>query len=389
MAGPGSQPGYLFLIPWDLDAIGGVSVAVRGLMAGCVAAGRFAPRALVLDWACAQPTYDEQRGVWRLRVPEPIGPVGLLRSALLLFWRFPVAVIRLARLLERERAAVVNVHYPGLSCLAPLLLRVLGLYDGRVLLSFHGQDIAAIRSATGLRRHLWRFVLRRADGLVACSHVLARELLEIEGVASARVTVIANGVDVGSVRQLAAAESMQPPIARPYVICLATFERKKGLDVLIDAFAANAERFGDVDLVLCGRSAGELEATRRQVAARGLTGRVHLLVDVPYAAAIKLLGGARASVLASRKEPFGLVVLESATLGVPVILTSICGVAEVVPHELVDIVPAEDSGALAAALRRVLSIGSDALSRARSLQEFVAENLTWQAAANRYAALVA
>jgi L-malate glycosyltransferase len=383
------SPGYLFVVPWSLRAVGGVSVAVQSLAGAMGASGVLRPLVLVLDWASARVTKvaDSDQETWSLRIPAPFpfNQRGLLHTAVALSYRLPIALFRFAELLKRENVVCVNFHYPGLECLAPLVLRVFGIYRGRVLLSFHGQDIVDLRQdVRRSTRLLWRWAFERADALVACSHGLANELRELAG-GRGRVVVVSNGVDCDSIRRLAA--SVPPEIARRYVICLATYEWKKGLDVLLDAFAAIATESPDVDLVLSGRSAGELEPVRARAQLLGIALRVRILTDTPHGDAIRLLARATLLVLPSRREPFGLVVLEAAALGIPVVMSSACGVAEVIPHDLVTQVPVADAHALASAMADVLVNAGGAELRARSLQRFVEERLSWAASVAQYVAL--
>src|SRR5690606_27268926 len=163
----------------------------------------------------------------------------------------------------------------------------------------------------------------------------------------------------------------------------------KGLDVLVDAFRAVADARPEIDLVVCGRRGESFDDVVARIRARGLEPRVHVLFDVPHERAIGWLDAARLLVLPSRNEPFGLVVLEAAVLGVPVVATSVCGVVDVVPRNLLAVVPPDDAAALADAILVTLDDEAAARSRAAALGRFVEARLSWSAAADAYAAFAA
>lgn len=387
-----ARPGYLFVLPWTLDSIGGVSVAVRGIATAMRRQGSLRPIVMVLDWRSPRVVRvpDPDLEVCSLRIPDPLGQSSWRTRTIALLVTLPLSMLRLAAFLRRENIEVVNFHYPGLHCVAVLLLRAVGLYRGRVVLSFHGRDVTTIREETRpWRRRLWRLALARVDASVACSESLAKEVASLEGAAAGRVEVIGNGVDSSAIRRMASVASGAPQLGRPYVLCLATYEHKKGLDVLVDAFRAVADARPEIDLVVCGRRGESFDDVVARIRARGLEPRVHVLFDVPHERAIGWLDAARLLVLPSRNEPFGLVVLEAAVLGVPVVATSVCGVVDVVPRNLLAVVPPDDAAALADAILVTLNDEAAARSRAAELGRFVEARLSWSAAADAYAAFAA
>ena len=104
---------------------------------------------------------------------------------------------------------------------------------------------------------------------------------------------------------------------RDYVLFVGTAEPRKGLDTLLDAFAAPALK--EQSLVVVGpRGWGGVDI-HQEAEARGIVERVTVtgwVDDVDLAA---LYAGAAVVVMPSRAEGFGLPVLEAMTLGVPVV----------------------------------------------------------------------
>jgi len=113
---------------------------------------------------------------------------------------------------------------------------------------------------------------------------------------------------------------------RPYVVFVGTIEPRKGLDILIHAIASRL----DLDLVIVGAQGWGHVSLPKVAESAGLpqerlivTGAVH---DSVVAAIIQ---GARALVLPSRAEGFGLPLIEAMKLRTPVVLSDDAALVEV------------------------------------------------------------
>lgn len=110
----------------------------------------------------------------------------------------------------------------------------------------------------------------------------------------------------------------------PHFLFVGRLAPVKGLDVLIDAFARFHERRPDARLTIVG--AGELkDKLEQQAAALGLRDVVTLAGAKTGSALADAILDATALVLPSRAEPWGLVVNEALSLGVPAIVSDRCG----------------------------------------------------------------
>ncbi len=160
---------------------------------------------------------------------------------------------------------------------------------------------------------------------------------------------------------------------------LGRFAWQKGPEIFLQAAALVAGRCDHADFILAG--SGELEPGLRRLAGEGaLAGRVFFPGFVAPDGIPGLLGHVDVLAMSSRAEPFGLVALEAAAAGLPVVVPATAGVAEVLPAALT--VPPEDAAALAAALRRLLD---DAPLRRRlgEANRRAAAGQTWGRAARR------
>ena len=130
------DPGFLFVLPWDLTGIGGVNEVVINLWNQIEQNGKFRPILLASSWEHRRSVYRNVNGrrtiFWRLRTPW--GPKGLLSFLMYL----PSSIVRTRHLLRHENVEVVNFVYPTLNALGFVILRLLRLYRGKIFFKFSG-----------------------------------------------------------------------------------------------------------------------------------------------------------------------------------------------------------------------------------------------------------
>jgi glycosyltransferase involved in cell wall biosynthesis len=207
-------------------------------------------------------------------------------------------------------------------------------------------DVAALRypeaysrAYVAYQRRLLPRIAQRARILLTVSEFSRDELVDVLGVAVERVRVIPEGVDerfrpsadVASVRS-------RHGLDRPYVLALGTASARKNVSILDRLAPALRER--GLELVLAGSDRGYLRGSVTSVRRLGYVSEL----DLPA-----LYAGARAFVMPSLYEGFGLPCLEAMACGTPVVaadagaLPETCGDAAV-------IVPADDVAATVDAL---------------------------------------
>ena len=206
-------------------------------------------------------------------------------------------------------------------------------------------------------------LLHQASYAVGVSEAAIRGLRE-DGFPASRTAVVYNGVDPerlgrGDARGLRA--SLGIGSADVVFATVGSLIRRKGIDVVIAAFARLSAERGDCWLLLCGDGPEE-RSLRAQVDAAGLGARVRFLgrradVGAVVRDAVDVL------VTAAREESFGLNIVEAALFGVPAVASDIPAHREVLVHDVEGVmVPLEDAPALATAMG---ALASDAERRGR------------------------
>lgn len=116
---------------------------------------------------------------------------------------------------------------------------------------------------------------------------------------------------------------------RRYLLFLGRIHRKKGCDMLIDAFAKIAAGDPELHLVMAGPDQQQWSGELQQTAARtGIASRVHWPGMVMGEAKWGAFYGAEAFILPSHQENFGIAVAEAMACGKPVLLSDKVNIAE-------------------------------------------------------------
>lgn len=175
--------------------------------------------------------------------------------------------------------------------------------------------------------------LARADRVITVSQVVRDELLAHYRLPSERVSVIYEGVEEGyrprAASETAAVLSSYGLRHGGYVLLVATLEPRKGIDVLLDAWAQLPRSLRrEYPLVLTGSRGWRNAAIREQMEEFIAEGSVNYLGYVPAAHLPPLFSGAAVFAYPSVYEGFGLPVLEAMSSGVPAICRAGTSMAE-------------------------------------------------------------
>ncbi len=182
--------------------------------------------------------------------------------------------------------------------------------------------------------------------VIACSDVItANSVTELQQLASLygadpkRIDVVAPGIDraVFSPGLREGARNALGLKDGPVLLFVGRIQPLKGLDVAVATLAGLSRRYQDAQLLVVGGVSGpqgqkELQRFEDSVQRYGLQDRVKLVPPQPHHLLSTYYRAADVCLVPSRSESFGLVALEAAACGVPVVASDVGGLTTLVDH---------------------------------------------------------
>ncbi len=229
---------------------------------------------------------------------------------------------------------VIDAHYYYPDGVAAALL---GRWSKKpVTITARGTDINLIPEYPFPRR-LIRWASRQSAASIAVCEALKKEMVEL-GMEAEQIHVLRNGVDLDHFRPIDPAEARRLLGLQEtrWMLSVGLLIERKGHDIpiraLVDLPGWSLLVAGD------GPLRGELQ---RLAESLGVADRVRFLGSVPQAELPSYYSAADVLVLASSREGWANVLLESMACGTPVIASSVWGTPEVVATEDAGVLMAE------------------------------------------------
>ncbi len=319
------------------------------------------------DWAvnARAPLRETRHGIDIQHPRYPVIPkVGMSLAPWLLYRAMVPQVAALLR--EGHRFDAIDAHYiypDGVA--ATWLGRHFGL---PVVMTARGTDVNLIPRYR-IPRRLIQGAIRDAAALIAVSAALKDVLVRL-GAPDDKVTVLRNGVETDLFHPPADRQATRDALGLtgPTLISIGGLIERKGHHRTIEAMS----QLPEFALIVVGEGP-ERDRLSALIAALGLGDRVRLLGPRPHRDLPALYGAADASVLASSREGWANVLLESMACGTPVVAANIWGNPEVVRQKAGGIIyePNTPDG-IAAGVRRLFAKLPD-----RSATRAYAEPFSW------------
>lgn len=387
------QPGWLFVIPWEMEALGGVNRVVLELCKEMNIEKKYRPFILVTDWNARtpkiieNPDYTEIR--YRLRGVS-FSHILDLKALIMLLVQLPKALSTLACLFKEQNIKVVNPHYPT-EALVNFSIYRLFYRELNLVVSLHGSDLLGILNRNFLIQKLWSLLFSGADSIVFCSVGLRKLFTTSFTKNYKQIITIQNGLSSIFLNNqgIESSEISDSLKGENYIFCVGAFERIKGQDILIEAFNKVLLEFPNLKLVLVGRSGSFLQICEEIIERYSLGSSIKVVTGVEQKKLLALYRDAKLYVSPSRHESFPLCLLESAAMNTPIVATKTIGAEEIISSSEEGIlVPIEDADALAGGISYMLNNRLISNQCSINLYRKVVTNFTWQKALAKYMTLV-
>jgi D-inositol-3-phosphate glycosyltransferase len=271
--------------------------------------------------------------------------------------------------------------------------RLKHVLDIPLVSTFH--TLARVKAEGGDLEPEWRD--RAEADVIGCSDAICvscpeeeRQFRRLYGDPDGRIEIVPPAVEHAFFApgdRAGARRAVGLPVDRPVILFVGRIQPLKAPDVAIRALGA-LHRFPDAVLAIVGGASGaagdtEAEAARRLAVELGVSDRVLFVAPQPHHILSSWYRAADLVVVPSRSESFGLVALEAAACGVPVVASAVGGLLNIV-HDGVTgwLVEGRDPDRYARAIAQILGdpVGAAAMGAAAAVR---ARRFTWSFTAAR------
>ena len=233
-------------------------------------------------------------------------------------------------------------------------------------------------------------IIRCSDTVLASCSVEAAQITELYGADPSRIRIVAPGVDhafFGPGDRAQARRALGLPAKGPLLLFVGRIQPLKGAAVAVATLATVLQDDPDAHLVVVGGPSGprgdeEVARIDALVDGLGLRDRVLFVPPRPHELLSTFYRAADVCLVPSRSESFGLVALEAAACGTPVVASDVGGLRSLVDHGRTGyLVEEPDPEAYAGWVRQILAepLLAERLSTGSVLR---ARRYTWARAAN-------
>jgi len=265
------------------------------------------------------------------------------------------------------------------------------MVDLPLVTTFH--TLARVKAESGdpepeRRAHAEAGVMACADAVLANCAPEAEQLVQYYNADEDRIEIVPPGVDHAffSPGHQGGARWAVDTDDRPLLLFVGRIQPLKGVDVAVQTLAAVKRT--DARLWIVGGASGadgnsEVDRIRELIADLGLEDRVEFKPPIPHHLLSTYYRAADVVLVPSRSESFGLVALESAACGIPVVASAVGGLLTLVEHGHTGyLVESRDPEEYAAWVDSIL--GDPVLARRLSVSAAaMARNYTWSTSAAR------
>ena len=233
-------------------------------------------------------------------------------------------------------------------------------------------------------------IINCSDAVLASCTVEADQIASLYGGEPGRIHIVPPGVDhafFGPGHRPQARRALGLPLDGRLLLFVGRIQPLKRADVAIETLAELREGGGEpYRLVVVGGPSGphgekSLQGLHDVADARGVREHVHFIAPQPHELLSSYYRAADVCIVPSRSESFGLVALEAAACGTPVVASAVGGLTTLVDQGHTGyLVDDPDPVAYADAVRKVFDepLAAERLSSASVL---MARQYTWRAAA--------
>ena len=221
------------------------------------------------------------------------------------------------------------------------------------------------------------------DRIIAISDKIKRELIEDFSLPEKKITVIYDGIDLDRFKQKKSKKSSVKP-ERYIAAVISRLDKNKGLECFMNAIPIITQKIASIHFIIVGT--GTIETKLKELAKKlkisenvSFTG---FKTDIP-----QILSEVDITIMPSPQEGMSMSALESMASGVPVVITSGCGLVDVIENNTSgSIVQPDNSHELADGVIRLLQ--SDYQQAGKAARTIIEEKFALQRVVTQYELLL-
>lgn len=236
---------------------------------------------------------------------------------------------RMAEVIDREKLDVIHVHYAMPHAVCAILAKDIAKRDVKIVTTLHGTDITVLGTDNTFKNMI-KYAIEKSDAVTAVSKDLVKQTKEVLNIEK-DINVIYNFVNEQDYyRKNLTLTKADYDISEDekVIIHISNFRKVKRIEDVVLTFNRINKQI-DSKLLLIG-DGPELNNIIQLVKKLGLT--EHVLFLGKQKNISDLLSISDLMLLLSKKESFGLVLLEAMICEVPCIGTDVGGIPEVIKH---------------------------------------------------------
>lgn len=287
---------------------------------------------------------------------------------------------------------LVRGHWNYINLCASTILRI--LHKPFVLYPEGCLDPWVLQHRRWKKWFYWHLIEKRnyrwATGIVALTEAEVTQIRQMG--CTGNITVIPNGISLAELEKPPDIEALLPTsmAGKKVILFMSRIHPKKGLDLLIRAFAKIRRCHPDAILVVAGPDDDVAygQMVRRLADELGLNDTVLFTGMVTGQKRLALLHSADVFVLPSHSEGLPLAVLESAACRVPVVISEACNLPEF-EQARAGVVVQPDVPSIVQGLLRVLASEDERRAIAEQAYRVICERFTWDQIAQQTVAFCA
>ena len=258
-------------------------------------------------------------GVKHYKVNFPLNPHFSILGKIHQLYKYIIATPKVMYIMFKLKPDIIHVHYPVTSYLAKIYTKI----TGKKFITTH--------HISGIPKHILH---KKADYVIAISRDLQEELLRKFKYNNEQVKLIFNGVSKEKFNKKISQEVKQNikiklnlPIDRPIIGFVGSLNKRKGIDILLEA----CSKITDINFHIVLVGDGDKNWLLNLINKFRLDNKISVY---PFQDPVKFYSIFDVFVLPSRKEGFGLVSIEAMMMGIPTIRSNVEGANDQIKHNI-------------------------------------------------------